>query len=475
MRSLVKILSCVWVAAAAPNAFTANLPAGFTEKVVASSLSLPTAMAFAPDGRLFVCQQGGSLRVIKAGALLAKPFLTLNVDGNGERGLLGVAFDPSFASNNYLYVYYTAKTPAIHNRVSRFTASGDTALTGSEVVLLDLDDLSGATNHNGGAIHFGPDGKLFIAAGENATSSNSQTMSNLLGKILRMSPDGGIPIDNPFYGTATAKNRLIWALGLRNPFTFAFQRTTGTLFINDVGASSWEEINRGVAGANYGWPATEGFTTNPAYRGPVFTYPHGSGSTSGNCIAGGTFFEPSATTYPASYSGLYFFADYVNGWIRTLRPADSTAAGFATGISSPVDLLTGPDGNLYYLARGAGAVYVVQYSSTGVAEGAKDLPGTIELERNYPNPFNGSTEIRFRLPFLSSGEGGGEAVIQGSTGVKLQVFDLLGRNVATLADEPMVPGEHTVRFDAGRLSSGTYVVRLQAGDQARTRTIVLIR
>jgi glucose/arabinose dehydrogenase len=475
MRSLVKILSCVWVAAAAPPALTANLPAGFTEKVVASTLNQPTAMAFAPDGRLFVCQQGGSLRVVKAGALLAKPFLTLNVDGNGERGLLGVAFDPSFASNNYVYVYYTAKTPAVHNRVSRFTASGDTALTGSEVVLLDLDNLTGATNHNGGAIHFGPDGKLYIAAGENASSSNSQTLTNLLGKILRMSPDGGIPIDNPFYGTATGKNRLIWALGLRNPFTFAFQRTTGALFINDVGASSWEEINKGVAGANYGWPATEGFTTNSLYRGPVFTYPHGSGSTSGNCIAGGTFFEPSATTYPASFSGLYFFADYVNGWIRTVRPADSAVAGFATGISSPVDLLTGPDGNLYYLARGAGAVYVVQFVPTGVVDAAADLPGTIGLEQNYPNPFNGSSEIRFRVPLVPSAQAGGASGIQGATGVTLQVFDLLGRNVATLVDGPKAPGDYTVRFDAGGLSSGTYVVRLQAGGQARARTIVLIR
>ncbi|HET6862126.1 MAG TPA: PQQ-dependent sugar dehydrogenase, partial [Pyrinomonadaceae bacterium] len=134
----------------------ATVPTGFTDSVVASGLSSPTAMAFAPDGRIFVCQQGGALRVIKNGALLATPFLTVTVNSSGERGLLGVAFDPNFASNQLVYVYYTATTPTIHNRLSTFVASGDVALAGSETVILELNDLSGATNHNGGAIHFGP-------------------------------------------------------------------------------------------------------------------------------------------------------------------------------------------------------------------------------------------------------------------------------------------------------------------------------
>src|SRR4030095_3592132 len=118
------------------------------------------------------------------GALLATPFVSLTVDANGERGLLGVAFDPNFATNNFVYVYYTATTPAVHNRVSRFTASAanpDVAVVGSEVVILDLNNLSSATNHNGGAIHFGPDGMLYIAVGENANAANSQILTNLLG------------------------------------------------------------------------------------------------------------------------------------------------------------------------------------------------------------------------------------------------------------------------------------------------------
>src|SRR5439155_12911459 len=142
-----------------------------------------------------------------------------------------------------------------HNRVSRFTASGDVAVAGSETVILELDDLSTASNHNGGAIHFGPDGRLYVAVGENATSANAQTLANRLGKMLRINADGSIPIDNPFSSTAVGVNRAIWALGLRNPFTFAIQPGTGRMFINDVGQSTWEEIDDGVAGANYGWPS----------------------------------------------------------------------------------------------------------------------------------------------------------------------------------------------------------------------------
>ena len=154
--------------------FGASLPAGFNEAQVGSNLNAaPTAMEIAPDGRFFICTQGGQLRVIKNGTLLPTPFVSLSVDSSGERGLLGVAFDPNFAANNFVYVYYTTTSPSVHNRISRFTANGDVAVAGSEVVLVDLDNLSNATNHNGGAIHFGPDGKLYVAVGENATAANA--------------------------------------------------------------------------------------------------------------------------------------------------------------------------------------------------------------------------------------------------------------------------------------------------------------
>jgi glucose/arabinose dehydrogenase len=336
-------------------ATAANLPSGFTETQFGGNLSgSPTAMAFAPDGRLFVCQEGGQLRVIKNGSLLSTPFVSLTVDSSGERGLLGVAFDPNFATNNYVYLYYTVSTSPNHNRVSRFTATGDTAVPGSETIILELDNLSSATNHNGGAIHFGPDGKLYIGVGENANGANSQTLSNLLGKMLRINADGTIPTDNPFYNTATGNNRAIWALGLRNPFTFAFQPGTTRLFINDVGQSTWEEINDGIAGSNYGWPTTEGPTSNPAFRSPIYSYGHGTTDTTGCAIVGGAFYNPPVLQFPSSYIGKYFFADLCGGWIRVFDPTAGTATGFATGIVNPVDLHVGPDGALYYLAQGSG-------------------------------------------------------------------------------------------------------------------------
>jgi glucose/arabinose dehydrogenase len=351
--------------ACATGAHAATLPAGFTESLVASGLNNPTAMQFAPDGRLFVCEQGGRLRVIKNGSLLSTPFLTVTVSSSGERGLLGVAFDPDFAVNQYVYVYYTATSPAIHNRVSRFTANGDVAASGSEVVLLDLENLS-ATNHNGGALAFGPDEKLYIAVGENAVASNAQTLGNRLGKVLRVNKDGSIPTDNPFFSSATGANRAIWALGLRNPFTFAFNAAGSSMFINDVGQSSQEEINEGRAGANYGWPDTEGPTTDPRFDSPRYSYAHAGGACA---IVGGAFYSPMSTPFPSDYLNDYFFADYCAGWIRRLDPANgNTVSTFATGISSPVDLKVADDGSLYYLARTSGGttgvVYRVAYGAS---------------------------------------------------------------------------------------------------------------
>ena len=343
----------------------ATLPAGFTETRVADGLTNATAMAIAPDGRVFVAQQGGALRVIRDGALLAQPFLTVSVNASGERGLLGVAFDPDFAANNYVYVYYTTSSSPIHNRVSRFTASAanpDVAAAGSEVQLLNLPALS-ATNHNGGAIHFGNDGKLYVAVGDNANRDNAPSLNSPLGKMLRINADGSIPSDNPFLAQTTGINRAIWARGLRNPFTFGVDRTNGRIHINDVGEGSWEEVNRGVSGAHYGWPQTEG--PNPPGVAGV-TYPLHSFQHPGGCsITGAAFYRPVTANFPATYTGRYFFGDYCGGFIRTLSPPDYTAAsGFATGISSLVDIQVHADGSLYYLARGGGGeLFRVTYTT----------------------------------------------------------------------------------------------------------------
>lgn len=339
-----------------------SLPTGFTlDSDWVSGIGGATAFAQAPDGRFFVAEQGsGKVRIVKNGVLLDTPFVQLSVDGRGERGVIGVTLHPNFASNGWVYVYYTSTSGGSHNRISRFVASGDVS-TGVETVLVDLPLLSDATNHNGGAMHFGADGKLYVGVGDNANGDNSQTLSTPLGKMLRFNDNGSIPSDNPFYSSQSGLARAIWAYGLRNPFTFVIEPASSRMFINDVGQGTWEEINVGARGANYGWPASEGNTSTPGFTGPVFTYRHwatdppGSGPGgffTGACIIGGAFY-PASGNFPATYRGTYFFADYVSGFVGQLDPANGYAAySFARLNDTPVDMRVGRDGALYILTRG---------------------------------------------------------------------------------------------------------------------------
>jgi len=160
-----------------------TLPSGFIESLVATGLDHPTAMDFAPDGRIFATEQTGALRVIEAGVTLPTPAIRLDVSSAGERGLLGVVLDPDFADNHFLYVYYTASKPVIHNRVSRFTMTGDVADPASEVVLLDLPALK-ATIHNAGDLHFGIDGKLYVSVGENSVEADAQSLAQSADAIV---------------------------------------------------------------------------------------------------------------------------------------------------------------------------------------------------------------------------------------------------------------------------------------------------
>ncbi|HYN21306.1 MAG TPA: PQQ-dependent sugar dehydrogenase [Thermoanaerobaculia bacterium] len=360
-RSFGTLLFLVF--ALAPSSRAATLPPGFVETRLATGLDRPTAMTVAPDGRVFVCEEKGRLRVIKNGALLAKPFVTVKVFAHGERGLLGVVLDPEFEENGFVYVYYTARKPVAHNRLSRFTADGDTAKPGSEKVLLELPPLV-TELHNSGTLRFGPDGKLYVSVGENFLPELAQRLDNPLGKILRVNRDGSIPSDNPFFSRTTGLARAIWAMGLRNPFSFAFERGTSRMFINDVGHRTWEEINEGIAGANYGWPEVEGPANDPRFRAPLFAYAHGGGSEKGCAITGGAFYDAPVQAFPEEFRGTYFFSDYCNGWIRRFDPASGEVEPFAAGIPSPIGLTVREDGSLYYLAHHGGEVYQVRFTAS---------------------------------------------------------------------------------------------------------------
>jgi glucose/arabinose dehydrogenase len=180
-------------------------------------------------------------------------------------------------------------------------------------------------------------------------------MTTRLGKILRINADGTIPTDNPFYKTTSGANRSIWALGLRNPYNFAFDPTDGRMNINDVGAGGPEEVNRGKAGANYGWPSCEGACSRSGYTNPIHSYAHKGSS----AITGATFNR--GNNFPASYRGDYFFGDYLKGFIKRLKP-NGQVSDFHTTAKSPVDMAIGPNGKLYYISIGTGKLYRVSYA-----------------------------------------------------------------------------------------------------------------
>lgn len=347
-----------------------GLSEGFVSTPITADLSWPTAMEIAPDGRIFVTEKGGSLRVIEDDNLLADPFVTLSVDTAGEKGLLGVAFDPDFASNHFVYVCYTTPattSPALgaHTRISRFDASGNTA-SGGEQVLVNLDPFLG-NNHIAGAIHFGGDGKLYVAVGDNGFNEQAQELDSYLGKILRYNPDGTIPADNPtafagISGTTSGDYQAIYAVGFRNPFTFAVKPGASTIYINDVGDRSFEEIDALAPGANYGWPIAEGPSDNPDFTNPVLAYPHVRGTSGGRCIAGGAFYDPASPSFPPEFAGQYFYADYINCWINAID-AHGNVTTLATGVANPVDLKVDSAGNLLMLSI-FGELSSISYAAT---------------------------------------------------------------------------------------------------------------
>lgn len=422
------------------------LPSDFEDALVAN-IAAPTALAFTPDGRLLITTQTGLVRVYQNNALVTAPAVNLNsrLCTNSERGLLGIAVDPNFTVNHYVYLFYTfnknntcptgqptnPNNPV--NRVSRFVLADDNTIdTGSEVVLIDnIHSPNG--NHNGGDLHFGKDGLLYISVGDGGAdyagdsggagaNDAARDKNVLLGKILRITQDGNIPAGNPYQGVnsgrcnvtgiTTAGNwcQETFASGLRNPFRIAFDsNASGTrFFINDVGQNVWEEIDEGVKGADYGWNIREGHcangsTTNcgtpPAgLTNPIFDYQHGTcavGSITGNSITGGAFVP--VGVWSAQYDNSYLFGEYVCGKIFRITPNGSggyTASEFTTGLGggSPVTMIFGPYQNtqaLYYTSyAGGGQIRRIRFTGTAnrnptAAATANPTTGNAPLNVNF--------------------------------------------------------------------------------------------
>ena len=371
------------------------LPAGFEMQTVASGLNLPTSFAFAPDGRIFIAEKAGTVKVVKNGTLLATPLITLtDVNSYGDRGLIGIAVDPNFTQNGYLYLSYTYEnTPGAGfagiktGHIARVTVVGDTADESSKLILVGTTGGNAATpscdnyaittdcipsdapSHSIGGLHFGPDGKLYATTGDGAhfdyadsRSLRAQNIDSLAGKILRINKDGTAPSDNPFYnGNANANRSKVYAYGFRNMYRFNFRPSNGSLYGGDVGWNTWEEINKIVAGGNYGWPCREGAAvtggypacTAPGFIDPLYYYGHNAQGAA--AVTAGSF--PTGSAYPAQYLNTYFFGDYAQNWIKNLNVTASDGfisvtdfGAAADKTNGPVDIETGPEGNIYFIA-----------------------------------------------------------------------------------------------------------------------------
>ncbi|MFH1279216.1 MAG: PQQ-dependent sugar dehydrogenase [Candidatus Eisenbacteria bacterium] len=465
-----------------------------TTELVATDLAWPV-FATAPEGddRLFIVEQRGVVRVWKEGALLAEPFLDIDslvagVSQFSERGLLGLAFDPAYDSTGHFFVNYTNNAGT--TIVARYTVQGtdpDKAdHSSAEIVLTQSQPFS---NHNGGMLAFGSDGYLYIGFGDGGAGGDpnevAQNLLEWLGKILRIDVGSlpySTPPDNPFFGNPNARDE-IWALGVRNPWRFGFDRATGDLWIADVGQGSYEEIDFQPAsspgGENYGWDNMEGFHCYepPVDCGadtlvlPIHEYDHSAGNCS---VTGGYRYRGSLAP---ELAGLYLFGDYCSNRIWAMEWAgDSVVAitsltaelnsdGQVSGLSA-----FGEDGSgeLYMVSRGTGLngkVFRIVPGSTGIG-GAESLPSTLRLGSPMPNPFANST--RFDLGVNRPGE------------VTVRVYDVAGREVRRLESGFRGAGTGAFEWDGRNSSdrempSGVYFVRAERGDAVTTRRVHLIR
>jgi glucose/arabinose dehydrogenase len=433
----------------APLVARAGTPeAGFTDTLAIGSLSQPTALAFLPDGHMLVTLKGGDLVRIDSGS--PTTLATIPVCSGSEMGLLGVAVDPAFATNGFVYLYRTkppvggcGSSSGRFNQVVRVTVSGNTAGSLTELVTGIATD---GGNHDGGVLRIGPDQKLYVGAGDSGIGDNqggpgsstnpySQDLGSLNGKVLRVNLDGTVPGDNPFVSTVGAAGE-VWAYGFRNPFRMTFDDATGKLWIGDVGDLTVEEIDIGVAGGNYSWPRCEGDLQGPpnaptqcVYGGdiaPIFTYSHGGGDSLGTCLIGGSFAGPAF----GAMAGDYVFGDCTSSDVYIV-PVNGPRDGFSgtptlasSNAGTPADFVTGPDGAVYYTAVGDGQVRRLAVATS--AGGAFLTGKKITLRDDPANAAHKSVKMSSKDPGIDLGGGfnsaddpnvnGGSLRVQSTTG-----------------------------------------------------------
>lgn len=500
-RALTLVMGLI-VALLAPLAGTAHrasaaIATGFSDAAVAAVPS-PVDLAFTPDGRVLIATKPGQLRVVQNGSLLPTPAIDLSAVTctDVERGLGGVGVHPQFATNHYIYLYYTypkfgpcgSVEPV--NRLSRFVLPASNVIDPStEQVLMETPQLGAGAHHNGGDIQFGGDGFLYLTVGNGNIQSSGPDPGRLLGKIVRLTDDGGIPPGNPSSGAGTARCNLtglppagspagtkcqeIYAKGLRNPFRMARDpNATGERFyVNDVGEDQWEEIDELKPGVDYGFPTREGpcrtYTTicdlDPTHEDPIHWYSHQG---IGGAVTGGAFVPRGL--WPSEFDGKYLFADYVFGQIyrldpggancRTCAPPTSafqqTVFADAPGVSA---MTFGPYGTtkaLYYVTRATNELRRIVYtgsanrSPTAVAS-ATPRAGSLPLTVNFSSAGSSDPDgnaLSYRWDFKD-----GSAVSTAAN--PSHVFATAGTYLVQLTVDDGKGGTNatTVRVDAGNL------------------------
>ena len=463
------------------------------------NLAYPLDVAQPPgdSSRLFIVGQLGTVQILKNGSLLPQPFLDLTGEilFGAEQGLLNLEFDPDYETNGYFYVYFITGTGSGISVIRRYNVSAnpDSADENSGHEVFRIPQFT--VGHNGATLRFGPDGYLWFGLGESNQAPLAQNPLSLFGKLLRLDPDGddypadpdrnyAIPPDNPFVGDASTLDE-IWALGLRNPWRFSFDRLTGDLYIGDVGQYAWEEISFEPAGSpgglNFGWERMEGFACyNPptncddgSLTHPIYSWPH----VACNSAVGGYVYR--GTELAPWLNGHYFFADYCMPAIWSFRfdPGSGTYSEF-TDWSTTFDV----DGALKYPASlfedNAGELYVVEYrvaigevwkivpdpSVVGIAAGPGEGAGLV-LSRGAPNPFGRSTQLEVRL----TEPGDLEVAVFGPSGRRVRQL-LSGRRAGRIALE-----WHGDDDEGRALPNGVYFVRAKTAAESRSERVTLLR
>lgn len=336
-------------------AFTITNPGGgggeFSLEPVLSGLAVPVSMALAPDRRVFYNElRAGNVRIVDivggVWKLRPTPFYHVDAGQGTDQGLLGIVLDPNFTTNHYVYIYYVTRDGKKNRLIRLKEVNGE----GTEETLI-LDTLLANEIHNGGILRFGPDGKLYVTIGEFNSHNLAQDLGSLGGKILRLNADGSIPTDNPF------GNSKVYALGLRSTFGMVFHPQTGHLWITENGPDRNDEVNRIVAGGNYGWPIVTGIAHDPRFRDPIVAFTPTIGPT-------GLVTIPQNHLYPASFHNNLLFAEVNGGTLHRIVLAGaqldqlgSVSVAFKGGLGGLLDLIQGPDGYLY--ASGFDTIYRV--------------------------------------------------------------------------------------------------------------------